>query len=64
MKIQLSISMLASDRSVSLERCLDSLQPLLMQVPSELIIVFTGTDERVREIAGRYTDKIDRKSVV
>ena len=58
MKIQLSISMLASDRSVSLERCLDSLQPLLMQVPSELIIVFTGTDERVREIASRYTDKI------
>ena len=58
MKIQLSISMLASDRSVSLERCLDSLKPLLMQVPSELIIVFTGTDERVREIASRYTDKI------
>ncbi len=58
MKIQLSISLLASNRAESLERCLDSLRPLLMQVPSELIIVFTGTDERVREIASRYTDKI------
>ena len=58
MNIQLSISLLASDRAASLERCLDSLRPLLMQVPSELIIVFTGTDEKVKEIAGRYTDKI------
>lgn len=58
MQIQLSISLLASNRAASLERCLDSLRPLLMQVPSELIIVFTGTDEKVREIAGRYTDKI------
>ena len=58
MKIQLSISLLASNRAASLERCLDSLRPLLMQVPSELIVVFTGTDERVREIASRYTDII------
>lgn len=58
MQIQLSISLLASNRAASLERCLDSLRPLLMQVPSELIIVFTGTDEKVREIASRYTDKI------
>lgn len=58
MKIQLSISLLASNRAASLERCLDSLRPLLVQVPSELIVVFTGTDERVREIASRYTDII------
>ena len=58
MKIQLSISLLASNRAASLERCLDSLRPLLMQVPSELIVVYTGTEERVREIASRYTDKI------
>ena len=58
MKIQLSISLLASNRAASLERCLDSLRPLLMQIPSELIIVYTGTDERVKEISGRYTDKI------
>ena len=58
MNIQLSISLLASNRAASLERCLDSLRPLLMQVPSELIIVFTGTDEKVKEIASRYTDKV------
>lgn len=58
MNIQLSISLLASDRAASLERCLDSLRPLLMQIPSELIVVFTGTDTRVREIASRYTDKV------
>ena len=58
MNIQLSISLLASGRAASLERCLDSLRPLMMQVPSELIVVFTGTDERVREIAERYTDQV------
>ena len=53
MKIQLSISLLASDRPAALERCLDSLRSLLMQVPSELIVIVTGTDERVRELASR-----------
>jgi len=44
MKLPLTISLLASSRIASLERCLDSLTPLLMQVPAELIVVFTGTD--------------------
>ena len=58
MKIPLTISLLASSRIGSLERCLDSLRPLLTKVPAELIVVFTGTDERVREIAARYTSHI------
>lgn len=58
MKVPLTISLLASNRTASLERCLDSLRPLLVQVPAELIIVFTGTDERVRQVAERYTDQI------
>lgn len=58
MQIQLTISLLASNRVHSLERCLDSLTPLLMQVPSELIIVFTSENEAVREVASRYTDQI------
>lgn len=58
MNIQLTISLLASDRPAALERCLDSLRPLLMQIPSELIIIATGTDERVRETASRYTDQV------
>lgn len=56
--LQLSISLLASDRPAALERCLDSLKPLLMQVPSELIVVTTGTDVRIREIVSGYTDQI------
>ncbi len=58
MNIQLSISLLASDRPSALERCLDSLTPLLLRVPSELIIVHTGTDSKVSELAHRYTDLV------
>lgn len=58
MKVPLTVSLLASNRIATLERCLDSLKPLLMQVPAELIVVFTGTDERVRQTAERYTDQI------
>ena len=58
MNVQLTISVLASDRPAALERCLDSLMPLMMQVQSQLIIVVTGTDSHVREIAARYTDQI------
>ena len=58
MKMLLTISLLASDRAASLERCLDSLKPLLLQLPSELIIVYTGKNKQVLEIAKRYTDQI------
>ena len=58
MNLPLTISLLASSRIATLERCLDSLKPLLLQVPAELIVVFTGTDERVRQIAKRYTDQV------
>ena len=58
MNIQLSISLLASDRPAALERCLDSLTPLLIRVPSELIIVHTGTDSKVSELAHCYTDLV------
>ncbi len=58
MDIKLSISLLASNRKESLERCLDSLKPLLVKIPSELIIVLTGTDPKVREIAETYTPQV------
>ena len=53
MRLPLTISLLASSRVNALKRCLDSLKPLLLKVPAELIVVFTGTDERVRETAAR-----------
>lgn len=58
MNIQLTISLLASNRTGSLERCLESLGELRSRIPSELIVVFTGTDKKVRSIAEKYTDHI------
>ncbi len=58
MKLQLTISLLVSDRKETLKRCLDSIVPLLKEVNSELIIVFTGKDESVLEIARQYTSHI------
>ena len=58
MNIQLSISLLASDKHAALERCLDSLCPLMMQVPSELIVVLTGNDSNIRKIVSQYTDQV------
>ncbi len=58
MDIILTVSLLASNCRESLERCLDSLKPLLTKLPCELIIVFTGTDEKVRKIAEKYTPQV------
>lgn len=58
MDIQLSISLLASDRAELLGKCLESIEPLLRELSSELIIVTTGKDSAVAELAGRYTSHI------
>ncbi|MEZ3435918.1 MAG: glycosyltransferase [Lachnospiraceae bacterium] len=58
MNIQLSISLLASDRIDTLKKCLDSIIPLLRELNSELIIVSTGHDPAVLELAGKYTPHI------
>ena len=58
MKLQLTISLLVSDRRDTLKKCLDSIVPLLNATNSELIIVFTGKEEETLEIARRYTSHI------
>ena len=58
MNIKLTISILLSDRINTIEKCLESLVPLLQQVPSELILTITGKDPKVRELAKQYTDHI------
>lgn len=58
MDITLSISLLASNRKESLERCLDSLKPLLVKIPCELIIVLTSTEADVQRIAESYTPQV------
>lgn len=58
MGIQLTISLLASDRKETLGKCLESITPLLSELDSELIIVATGKDPAVTELVGRYTSHI------
>lgn len=50
----ISVCMIVKNEEAVLARCLDSLQGLY----EELIIVDTGSKDRTREIACRYTDKV------
>lgn len=58
MNLQLSISLLASNRIGTLRKCLESVAPLLRELSSELIVVTTGTDLAVTELAEKYTSQI------
>ncbi len=54
----LTISILVSNNYDNIKRCLDSIQPILKQVDSELILTDTGCDEKTRALIETYTDKI------
>lgn len=54
----LSISILVSGKYENVKRCLDSIQPILEQVPSELILTDTGCSSQVRKLIEEYTDNI------
>jgi glycosyltransferase involved in cell wall biosynthesis len=56
--ITLSVGMIVKNEEKHLEKCLTALSPLLNAVPSELIIVDTGSADKTVEIAGRFTDKV------
>lgn len=56
--IILTVSILISNRPDTVRKCLDSIQPLLQKIPSELILVDTGCGEQVRRIIEEYTDNI------
>ena len=52
--IEISCCMIVKNEEKILPRCLDSLAGLM----EEIIIVDTGSTDRTKEIAARYTDKI------
>ncbi len=55
----LSISMLVSNnRRDTIEKCMESLVPLMEAVSSELVIVDTGCTDGSIEIARKYADKV------
>ena len=54
----LSISILISGKYDNVKKCLDSIQPILREVPSELILTDTGCNDDVRHLIEGYTDHI------
>lgn len=52
--ITISLCMIVKNEERVLSRCLDSIKDLV----DEIIIVDTGSDDRTKEIAGNYTDKV------
>lgn len=54
----LSIVMIVKDEEKNLDECLKSLESLREAIPSELIIVDTGSTDRTPEIARKYTDQL------
>ncbi len=54
----LSIGMIVKNEEKYLDECLKSLQPILDNLDSELIIVDTGSVDNTVEIAKKYTNKI------
>jgi glycosyltransferase involved in cell wall biosynthesis len=52
--------MIVKNEEKHLPACLDALEPLLCAVPSELVIVDTGSTDKTLEIALKYTNEIHR----
>lgn len=57
-KYMLTISVMASNRKDTLPKTLESIRPILENVPSELIVTDTGCDEELLSIIRKYTDKV------
>ncbi len=56
----LSISLLASNRLDTIRRCLDSLKPIMEQLPCELILVDTSGNPEVHTVLLEYTPNVTK----
>ena len=56
--IILSVGMIVKNEEKHLDNCLSALKNLTDHIPSELIIVDTGSTDKTRDIALKYTDKV------
>lgn len=54
----LTISLLISNRPDTVPKCLDSLKPILEQIPSELILIDTSKSDEMHELLLTYTDQV------
>ena len=52
--VEISLCMIVKNEEKVLARCLDSIAGLM----DEIIIVDTGSTDKTKEIAGKYTDNI------
>ena len=57
-KILLTISVMASNRKETTEKCLKSLEKLRKEVPCELIITDTGCEPDMRKMVESYADRV------
>lgn len=55
---KLSICMIVKNEEKNIERCLNSLKPLIDKEVAEIILVDTGSTDRTVEIASRYLNNI------
>ncbi|MFA7218076.1 MAG: glycosyltransferase, partial [Dehalococcoidales bacterium] len=67
-KPKLSICMIAKNEEGNLQRCLDSLLPIInmkddktLEPLTELIVVDTGSTDRTVNVARKFTDKVYEK---
>lgn len=57
-KIIVSISLLVSNSIEYIEKCMESIVPILTNIPSELIVVDTGGTDGSIEVAKKYADYV------
>jgi len=60
-KTKLSICMIVKDEEGNLERCLDSLLPIIIEPDVELIIVDTGSKDRTVQVAEKHFATVYKK---